>query len=878
LGIYLQAPGVGERGLAGQQPVINEGDAILKNKAKKKAAHTRKGGAQHEKVYRAAVLVAFLIPLILTVVLSIIERALIQDHTQENLTKFFATEFSRQLETAVRHLSSIAPAMASSENVLGAIKQNDTTSLKNIEALLTQSQAGIKSVRLIPANGLIKHSIITPPLSFAQRDTLRRIERGDALYLELSQKDNAILHGAPVRDATGNLAGGLLISLDKPLFTKFITQLPASAGYYTISQRRADKEIKWFTAGNQELSGQANTTIVAIDNDQWRIALTSLGAHDTRDNAQMIPLIAGLVTGLILAAMVIMLKHLWYEAIERNLQKLTAQFKSKRAKSAKTSYTLPGFEAAHRNINTLIETLVQKASASNAAAPTAFAQPSPALASVDSNDQGLLDMDLDLADDELFESIDSAGGISPDEPTTNSAVSAPSSAIFREYDIRGIVDQNLNEQFVTLIGQAIGTRCLRAGDQSIVVGRDGRLSSDALAKALGDGITSTGCNVIDVGMVPTPVVYYAAKNLDTQSAVMITGSHNPPNYNGFKIVIRDQTLYGEGIQELYRLIEASDFEQGAGSTQTASILGNYVKKVAADVAIGHSLKVVIDAGNGVAGPAILKLIDALGCDTVGLYCDVDGNFPNHHPDPSKPENLQALIQKVREEQADLGLALDGDGDRLGVVTPKGKIIYPDRLLMLYAKDILARNPGGEIIFDIKCTSDLHELISAMGGRPIMWKTGHSLIKAKLKETKALIAGEMSGHIFFNDRWYGFDDALYSAARLLEILSVETQDLDGLMEELPEKISTPEINIPVTEESKFEIMYALQRSGEFRGNVVTLDGIRVDYNNGWGLVRASNTTPNLVARFEADTDENLKTIQDEFRSNLLNVEPKLGLPF
>ncbi|WP_211206292.1 phosphomannomutase/phosphoglucomutase [Zestomonas thermotolerans] len=452
-------------------------------------------------------------------------------------------------------------------------------------------------------------------------------------------------------------------------------------------------------------------------------------------------------------------------------------------------------------------------------------------------------------------------------------------SIFRAYDIRGVVGDTLTHETAYWIGRAVGSESLARGEPCVAVGRDGRLSGPELVQALIQGLVDTGCQVSDVGMVPTPALYYATHVLEGKSGVMLTGSHNPPDYNGFKIMIAGDTLANEQIQALRQRIEHNDLVSGVGSVEQVDILERYFKQIRDDIALAKPLRVVVDCGNGVAGVIAPRLIESLGCKVIPLYCEVDGTFPNHHPDPGKPENLQDLIAKVREEQADLGLAFDGDGDRVGVVTNEGTIIYPDRLMMLFAKDVVSRNPGADVIFDVKCTRRLGALISGYGGRPVMWKTGHSLIKKKMKETGALLAGEMSGHIFFKERWFGFDDGIYSAARLLEILSLDKRDAEHVFSAFPVDVSTPEINIQVTEESKFRIIERLQHSGEWgEGSVTTLDGVRVDYPKGWGLVRASNTTPVLVLRFEGDTQAELERIRELFRTQLLAVDPSLNLPF
>ena len=452
-------------------------------------------------------------------------------------------------------------------------------------------------------------------------------------------------------------------------------------------------------------------------------------------------------------------------------------------------------------------------------------------------------------------------------------------SIFRAYDIRGIVDETLTEQVVFLIGRAIATEALGVGQTTIAIARDGRLHSLRLSESLSKGIKATGCNVIDVGQVPTPVLYFATHQLDTQSGVMITGSHNPANYNGLKIVIAGNTLSGDAIQQLYQRVLQEDFESGEGAYQEQMMLPEYIGAITSDVRLGRMMKVVVDCGNGVAGEAAPMLLSTLGCEVIPLYCDIDGHFPNHHPDPSKPENLQELIDKVHEEEAELGLAFDGDGDRLGVIDSDGNVIWPDRQMMLYAIDVLSRQAGADIIYDVKCTRNLAKVIAKHGGKPIMSKTGHSLIKAKMKETNAELAGEMSGHIFFKERWFGFDDALYTAARLLEILTAEFRSTAEIFADLPDSISTPELNVSLEEGENFTFVKQLQSQATFEdANVITIDGVRVEFKDGWGLVRASNTTPSLVLRFEADDDVALERIKDVFREQMLNINKSITLPF
>lgn len=438
--------------------------------------------------------------------------------------------------------------------------------------------------------------------------------------------------------------------------------------------------------------------------------------------------------------------------------------------------------------------------------------------------------------------------------------------IFKAYDIRGIVKTQLTPDTVELIGQVLGSMAMEQHVKGITVGYDGRLTSPTLANSLVKGILSTGCNVYEIGEVTTPMVYFANYELKTYSGVMITGSHNPPEYNGLKMVMSGETLSGDKIQEILRRIEHKEICRGNGIHYYEDVMEAYLNKVTTDVKLNRKMSIVVDAGNGVAGKVAPLLFRRMGCKVLGLFCDVDGNFPNHHPDPSKPENLNDLIHALQTTDAEFGLAFDGDADRLGVVTKNGQIIYPDRQMMLYAADILSKNPEAKIIYDVKSSRLLAKWIKDNNGQPIMCRTGHSFVKAKIKETGALLAGEMSGHLFFNDRWYGCDDGVYAGARLLEILS-QIENPSELLNALPNCISTPEINIDVSGEGEqHKIIEKLNATAKFTGatEVITIDGLRVEYDDGFGLVRASNTTPVLVLRFEADSASSLKRIQDQFR--------------
>ncbi|MBM3338413.1 MAG: phosphomannomutase/phosphoglucomutase [Betaproteobacteria bacterium] len=488
----------------------------------------------------------------------------------------------------------------------------------------------------------------------------------------------------------------------------------------------------------------------------------------------------------------------------------------------------------------------------------------------------------------------------------------PDPSIFKAYDIRGITNRTLSPDVVRAIGYQLGLMTLAAGKKAFLTGRDGRLSGPALSAALTEGLCKAGVDVIDIGQVTTPILYFATYELGTGSGAAVTGSHNPPEYNGLKMMVGGNTLYGESIQDLYRAICETHLSPGnrpreslpaeasksprapvnsisRGSVSQIDMRERYLARVVSDIKLARGMKIAIDCGNGVAGAFAQELFQRLGCEVVPLYCEVDGNFPNHHPDPADPHNLEDLMRVLNNTDCEIGLAFDGDGDRLGVVTKSGSIIWPDRQLMLFARDVLSRNPGGEIIYDVKCSRHVGKVIEAAGGKATMYKTGHSLIKVKLKETGAPLAGEMSGHVFFKERWYGFDDGLYAAARLLEILSREPAWLDErqgingpsmLLESLPNSPSTPELKLECVEGENFRIVNALQESSFFEQatQVVTIDGVRAEYQDGFGLARASNTTPVVVIRFEADDDVALARIQAEFRRAFQAVKPGVVLPF
>jgi phosphomannomutase/phosphoglucomutase len=775
------------------------------------------------------------------------------------------------------------------------IQQNEKT-IANAIPYVEHALIGKKGSYSI--DGDKKDGSSTDSISFASLDLVRRVEQGQKASPELFLDNNQwkVQVAVPIYANTGpasdshsgkSVEGVALIMFSTDLI-KHVLHVPngLQTGKLILLQHVGVSEKSIIETGN----GRGTVVNAATRIPGWTVSYqpASAGNYALLDKT-LYWILAGVFVLLALAGaavpLVLMIQRIKKESITvtRFTQfMITGERKPLPDVKLDFFFTMSAtFQRIASGINK------ERQAASKEAAPAAKASAADSA----SSEAAPLFQEDDVLDIDMFEGDDDLLGLSGDKDTISSheEVSEPEDdmlqeiarvnvpqSIFRAYDIRGIVGETLTEEVVEQIGLALGSEALAINQPTLCVGYDGRHSSPSLANALISGIVRTGCNVINIGRVPTPVLYFATHHLETGSGVMITGSHNPANYNGFKMMLGGDTLANEAIQKLYQRIDTQNYASGQGQQKEQSVSQAYLDVILNDIAVAAPLKVVVDAGNGIAGELGPQLIEELGCEVIPLYCEVDGDFPNHHPDPGKPENLQDLIRKVEEEGADIGLAFDGDGDRIGVVTNKGKIIYPDRLLMLFAKDVVSRNPGADVIFDVKCTRRLNGLIGGYGGRPIMWKTGHSLIKAKMKETGALLAGEMSGHIFFKERWYGFDDGLYSAARLLEILGIDERTADVVFNAFPEDISTPEINIEVTDQNKFALVERLGEIGLFgEGSISTIDGIRVDYQDGWGLCRASNTTPVLVLRFEADSEASLERIKGIFREQLNMVESGLG---
>ncbi len=712
----------------------------------------------------------------------------------------------------------------------------------------------------------------SPPISYAALDMLKHSETQDTPPpVEVHMSGTPQQHINLVRrilDPSGRrIVGNLMVSFSVQQLQKLWGHGEPN-GYAELQQVVGSTPLVIGSFGVSAAKNGSPDSLAPVAGSRWRIAYwapdqAQLGSHVLMTTAGL----ASGVAALLLALLVWFVFRKLATALRSDQATLLTIVKDMNEGRVKSDYSNVLVE-----MHDTMELMVRAASRGVARA----AQASAAASEPDSDDTGpaaggevVDEVEADLLFDE------NALDISRTE-VTESSIDAE---IFRAYDIRGIVGETLTTELAYDIGRAIGSEAYFRGEQTVVVGRDGRLSSPDIAAALVRGLKETGRDVKDVGLVPTPVLYFAAQYLGSGSGVMVTGSHNPKNYNGFKIVLGGETLASEAIDSLRKRIESGDVLTGEGNVEEVDVLPDYIERVKSDVQLVRPIKVVVDCGNGVAGVVAPQLLRALGCDVTELFCEVDGNFPNHHPDPGKTENLAALIHAVQEQGADLGIAFDGDADRLGVISSQGEIIWPDRLLMLLAIDVLSRNPGAQIIYDVKSSRHVADVVARNGGEPLMWATGHSIIKAKMKETGALLAGEMSGHIFFKERWFGFDDALYSAARLLEILANQQSNSSDLFATLPESMSTPELNVPMAEGEPKRFMEKLLNSAHFENaRVATVDGLRAEFERGWGLVRASNTTPCLVLRFEADDELALSSIQDEFRRVLLQVDPGLSLPF
>ena len=783
--------------------------------------------------------------------------------------------------------------------VNGYIEQQNlfVTQLAALPAELTPSSLpGVSVIRVVPAN-----TEIPKDLGYTHQDMLRRaIQTRTNIHPEASHVSTGDVMISQVRMLKGG--GFLLAGFSAGPLVASLKALADKEGAIRVRQKigptgTVSEVVELNTRAAFTLSG------VKLMNPNWTLEYKA----PVGPSAILVVAIALIVAALIIPVLAFLLVRMYEARIRHDLDALHGVTRGEELSSPlhfesmqELWSILTGFASRHAPASSAggkpadairthdVAGIVEDAEALNlmpVAVPIEDAQAqgrkqaAPAL--VLEKDQAQEEEQAEGHDDHDFAEL------SPLEFTLSkkggeetSAKSGFPAHVFRDYDIRGKAVAEISEDLAVQIGRAVATEAQERGERTVVVGRDVRLSSDLLAKALIRGLTESGCDVVDVGQVPSPVLYFAAKNIGSGSGVMVTASHNPAPDNGFKIMLAGHTLGGMEIRALRERIQRKDFAKGSGSMVQHSVDDDYLQRIADDILLARSFNVVVDAGSGVAGPMAVRMLEEMGCTVSPLYCEPDGNFPHHDPDPSNHDNLEDLLSDVAISGADLGLAFDGDGDRVVVVTNSTKIVASDRLLMLFAREVLATQPGADILFDVKCSRDLVSVITTHGGRPVMTKTGHSWLKAGVAETGAPLAGEMSGHFIFNDRWGDFDDGLYAAARFLEILAQSTGVADDLFAEFPERISTPELQVPVSEDEKPMVMERLLASKDeiFEGTVNTTDGLRVEFAGGWGIVRASNTGSYLVARFEANTPEDLEMVKTFFRDRLHMADPMMLLPF
>jgi phosphomannomutase/phosphoglucomutase len=858
-------------------------------------------------IWASALLVIFLSVAGLAVSAGVLWLQLVQGVNEAHVTRLaqqaaehYASLFNARIVTLQAQMDAAAGAAAT----VAAVTGSDPEGLQRAGAELTALIPYADRVEVIPLGTARLDRNADVPISYAALTVIQRAETEPFVGPEGVKLDNQsprFYAAQPILDG-GAVAGALFVALSADYLLAPLEAFDPGTGRVALEQSFEGLEpvslLQWGEAGAVTRPDDQVLRELAVRH--WRIrfdpneAAMAPVAHVT-DLLTALAVTLGMLLAGVLFAFSNLSRQLRHDAAAL-LEQVSTSLRGRRQQPPR--FRLGLFQDLAREIGRMARPARQPAAAETA---VAAAGPRPRKAGGaggavgDVGEEPRENAVDDLLEDaeppakrkrpartEDFLEVSSAGdssdnfGIEVIEDTSPLAMGLElEPEIFRAYDIRGITTGNLTEEVVYWIGRAFAAEALEYKQRRVAVGRDGRHSSLPLRDALSRGLTEGGADVLDIGMVPTPVLYFATHVLDTGTGIMITGSHNPPEYNGLKMMIAGETLAEARIQGLRMRIEENRLSEGDGDLEQVSIDEQYLDRIVDDVVVAQPLKVVVDCGNGVAGNLAPSLIRQLGCEVVPLYCDVDGDFPNHHPDPAEPKNLEDLITVVRAEQADLGLAFDGDGDRLGVVTGSGEIIWPDKLLMLYAQDIVGRNPGADIIYDVKCSRHLNSLISDLGGRPIMWKTGHSHIKAKLKEVGALLAGEFSGHICFGERWYGFDDALYAAARLLEILGGTEASADELFAQFTVTYSTPELKIQTSEQAKFEVLQRLAIDGDFgAGTITTIDGMRVDYPDGWGLIRPSNTSPVLSLRFEADGPEALDRIQSLFQAQLAAIDPTL----
>jgi phosphomannomutase/phosphoglucomutase len=876
---------------------------VARLRARKRRGSKKKGEGLSLKATSLISIVVFILILAVAIFWAqLMPLQKLQD-TRDVVLESANTRMANTLALQVASYTQAARGIAADPQTRKLLLSGDEIALRIRERELVQLFPWVIRVRLLPAGLRNLDTTSKPHISFACLDMMRQAEaslRSPAVEVHVigtPQQHVDIVQ--PVLSADGkSVIGHLQAALQVEVLKQWLTALQPK-GYVSLTQYVENQPTVLLADIGDKSNLGSRTGEAGVPGTHWRLNLwlpgdVSVGIFNS--NFILTLAVGGLMSFLLVMLLWRSLSRAISNDVENFMQLIVSELREH--KHHDFYFRLSEFKEGARKVGNLSASQTMERERDTHAETMTMAD-----LKLDPNMETFKDEDLlaveELTDSSAFEESlrqqtvaakpatapsgaapkPQAAATTPSGPTPVAPPALPPAEIFKAYDIRGIVGRTLTAQHMLLIGQALGSEAVSRGLTSIAFARDGRLSGPELGQALVKGLLSSGINVVDVGMVPTPVLYFAAAELAGGSGVMLTGSHNPSDYNGIKMVLGDETLAGEAIQALKTRIDNKDFVEGNGQYQTNPQSAQYIERITKDVKLARPLKIVVDSGNGVAGALAPKLFRTLSCEVIELYSEVDGRFPNHHPDPSQPENLRDLIEMVRTTNADVGLAFDGDGDRLGVVSPDGSVIWPDRLMILFAEDVLSRNPSAQIIFDIKCSNNLTQAIWEKGGEPVMWKTGHSLIKAKMKQSGALLAGEMSGHIFFKERWYGFDDALYAAARLLEIIAADNRQPQQIFASLPDAVNTPELRIDMREGEQQRFMEELMSRVDFPdANIIMIDGIRADFENGWGLVRASNTTPSLILRFEGRDKQALAEVQDKFRTVMLEVDPNLQLPF
>ena len=804
------------------------------------------------------------------------------------------------LDNSLANYQKRLEAIASREEIVQLVASNPSINAPEVTALaqwLGKLFPFGKSFRIIPNNSIKEVETVGDfPIRYSALDLIRRSVRAKEPASEAIKLDNkwyiSLTYPVYNNDQT-KITGVLFLALESNAFLEPLAGVVSGNGAVSVTQKFDDAKPQVFLAAGGKINAAHAISKPLIGNPLWSVeySISPQLVETLSLNPELLAFsIGGAFVGYLVLVVLIYLR--FSKQLKANYKLLGNQLEATITGKPEKDPQFDFPELGH--ILAAVNVLKPRSSSDMEFLKKSLAEDEDPSKNLDTTDPKLSDplfqnsdiLDIDVNEDdqdllglseELSGSLEGDLGDSLfDSPEANDD---EISRIYRAYDIRGVFGAQLTDSYALQIGLALGSEVIDSGNSSIIVAADGRTSSPVLSAKLIQGILATGCDVINIGTVTSPVMYYATHTLSTNCGVCVTASHNAAEYNGFKIVINGKSMFDDDLLKLKSRIDSQNFHNGQGNHSEQSVTEDYIEKICSDVALADSVKVVIDCGNGVAGAIAPQLFEELGCEVLPLHCDLDGNFPNHPPDPSRIENLYDLMTIVESEKADIGLAFDGDGDRIGVVTPNGNVILPDRLLMLFAKDIVSRNPGTDVLFDVKCTRRLNSVISSYGGRPVMCQTGHSFMKKKMIETGALLGGELSGHIFFKERWYGFDDGIYAAARLLEILTIRDQDIDSAFEAFPDDVSTPEILIPIEDDRKFNIIEQLNQQADFGdGKITNIDGIRIDFSDGWGLVRASNTTPALTLRFEAENDQALNRIKDLIRTQLRNVDDTLDLSY